>query len=55
MHGLDVVGEGGAVGGAVVAVRARLVLVALLLVLPVDALHVRPQVTAARAPACAIH
>ena len=50
---LDVVGEGGGVGGAVVALRpcARLlVLLALLVPPPVDAPHVRPQVAAARAP-----
>ena len=43
--------ERGGVGGAVVALRpcARLVLLALV-VSPVDALHVRPQVAAARAP-----
>ena len=46
---LDVVCERGGVGGAVVALQARLVLLALV-VSPVDALHVRPQVAAARAP-----
>ena len=45
VDGLHVVYERGVVGGAVVALRAQLVAVP-----PVDALDVRPEVAAARAP-----